>query len=532
MLHRPASWLAGLHGWHRLAAAALAGMLAVLALPPVHAVPVLLIALPALLWLLDGVRSGRGAFVLGWAFGIGYFVAGLYWIANALLIDVARFGWMIPFAVGGLSAALAVYPGLVALGVHRFGGHRGGGRVLVFAGLWTLMEGLRGWALTGFPWNPLGTVWMPVDAVVQSAAWVGVYGLTFLTVVVSAMPAVAGWSRGWPAWRPVAAAIGLLAVVAAAGAVRLPSEPVPTVPDVRLRLVQPNIPQAEKWQADRRLDNLRRHVALSRTPAPSGPPPTHVIWGETAVPYPLDGRRDDVRDLIAVALEDRPGPDMGPETAVITGAVRVTPPGAEPYRVWNSLIAVDGDGTVRAVYDKAHLVPFGEYVPFRDVLPLDKITPGSTDFSAGPGPRTVMFPGLPPASPLICYEVIFPGAVTDPEVRPAWLLNVTNDGWYGVSSGPYQHFATARLRAVEEGVPLVRVANTGISAIVDPYGRVLARVGLAEAGVADGPLPQSLPPTLFARLGNLVPLGLAALAVAGGAAIGRGRRVVPERMTS
>lgn len=503
MLHVLASRLADLTGWRRHGMAALAGAAAVLALPPFHALPVLWLAFPVLLWLLDGVAGRRGAFAVGWMFGMGYFCAGLYWIANALLVDAARFGWMVPFAVGGLSAALSVYIGLATLAVHvlvpkgRGGG--GWGRVLVLAGAWTLMEGLRGWAFTGFPWNPLGSVWMPVLPVVQAAAWVGAYGLSLLTVVVAAMPAVLGWNRA--AWRGPAAALVVLAGVAVAGALRLPQGPDAVVDGVRLRLVQPNIPQRLKWDANRRVANLNRHIEMSLAPAADGRAPTHVIWGETALPFALDGTQDHIRAAVARALGDH-------GQAVLTGTVRMTPRGVEPYQVWNSLVAIDAHGALRGSFDKSHLVPFGEYVPLRGILPIDKITPGGTDFSPGPGPRTVALPGLPPASPLICYEVIFPGAVVDAADRPAWLLNVTNDGWYGVSTGPYQHLATSRLRAVEEGLPLIRVANTGVSAIIDGHGRVLASIGLNQAGIADGPLPAALPATLFARTGTALPLGL------------------------
>jgi apolipoprotein N-acyltransferase len=527
MVHAFAARLAALTGWRRLAVALVLGAVSVLALPPIHAVPVLFVTLPALLWLLDGAAGRRGAFAVGWAFGLGFFMAGLYWIANALLIDAARFGWMIPFAVGGLSAVLAAYVGLVTLAVHWLDPRRGWPRVMVFAALWTLAEGVRGWAFTGFPWNLMGTVWMPVEPVVQAAAWGGVLGLTLLTVAVAAMPATLGW-QSWDGrardGRAPVAALGVLAVVAVAGMVRLSGGPADVVDGVRLRLVQPNIPQALKWSPERRVENLHRYIGMSRLPTEDGLPPTHVLWGETALPFALDGTQDNVRAAVAEALAD----GAGENAAVLTGAVRITPPGQTPYQAWNSMVAIDAAGTLRASFDKFHLVPFGEYVPMRGILPIDKITPGATDFSRGAGPATLTLPGLPPVSPLICYEVIFPGAVVDAANRPAWMLNVTNDGWYGVSSGPYQHLAATRLRAVEEGLPLVRVANTGVSAIIDPYGRMVAEVGLDRAGVADGALPVALPPTVFARTGNFLPLGLALVIVVAALAAGHRRSHVFE----
>jgi apolipoprotein N-acyltransferase len=264
------------------------------------------------------------------------------------------------------------------------------------------------------------------------------------------------------------------------------------VDDVRLRLVQPNIPQALKWKQDLRYSHLLKLIELSR--AEGQRPPTHVIWAETAVPYLLDR---DPQARLAVAKAAPPG------GLVITGAVRTSPEGERPYQVWNSLMALDEDGVIRAVFDKFHLVPFGEYMPMKSFLPLKKITEGSTDFSPGPGPLTIDLKGLPPVGPLICYEVIFPHEVTDPGLRPAWLLNLTNDSWYGYSTGPFQHFAAARMRAVEEGLPLVRVANGGISGIVGPYGEVVASLALDTDGIVDGPLPKPLSnPTLYSKLGN------------------------------
>jgi len=514
VVRRLAQGLAALPPKRRALVALGAGAASALALPPLHVLPVLLLTFPVLLWLLDGVQTRRGAFAVGWVFGFGFFVAGLYWIANALLVDAARFGWMIPFAVGGLSAVLAAYVGLATLITSWLGG-KGWPRAVVFAAAWTLMEGLRGWALTGFPWNPLGTVWMPLLPVVQSAAWVGVYGLSLLTALVAAMPAAVGW-QGRGGLRAVAAAAAVLVMVTGAGAARLPAGPAPVVDGVRLRLVQPNIPQADKWKPDLRRENLQRYLRLSVQDS-GGPPPTHIIWGETAIPFALTGKGDEVlRDVLASVV-----PKEG-NGALLTGAFRRTPPGEEPYRVYNSLVAIGADGQLRAIYDKSHLVPFGEYVPLRGILPLDKVTPGSIDFTPGDGPQSLALPGLPTASPLICYEVIFPGAVAVADSRPDWLLNVTNDGWYGISTGPYQHLATARLRAIEEGVPLVRVANTGISVITDPYGRITARLGLAEEGAVDGDLPRALDEApLFARWGNVLPLGLAGLLLLGGAALGR-----------
>jgi apolipoprotein N-acyltransferase len=245
---------------------------------------------------------------------------------------------------------------------------------------------------------------------------------------------------------------------------------------------------------------------------PGDPPPTHVIWAEAAAPFFLG----ETPEALALLAEATPKDGL-----TIVGTLRRSPPG-EPHQVWNSLLAVNGSGRVAATYDKAHLVPFGEYVPFRNVIGLSSVAAGTADFSRGPGIGTLSLPGLPPVSALICYEVIFPAEVADRDRRPDWLLNLTNDGWYGHSPGPYQHLAAARLRAVEEGLPLVRVANTGISAIADAYGRVTDQLPLGAQGLIDGPLPVALKSeTVYGRLGNGVVFVMVAVVAAAGFALGR-----------
>ena len=272
------------------------------------------------------------------------------------------------------------------------------------------------------------------------------------------------------------------------------------VPGVRLRLVQANIPQRQKWQPQLRAGHLQRHIALSRQA--SANPPTHVIWPEAAVPFFL--ANDEVVRAAAATAVPRGG-------VLITGSPRRSSDNGDG-RFWNAAHAITGDGQIVASYDKAHLVPFGEYVPLRGVLPIDKLVPGQGDFTPGAGRQTIAIPGLPPVSPLICYEAIFPGAAARSDDRPGWLLNLTNDAWFGTFAGPQQHFAIASARAVEEGLPLVRAANTGISAIIDPYGRPVATLGLGMEGVIDSGLPRALEnSTPYARWGNLIPGGLLAI---------------------
>ncbi len=499
---RLAEKVAGLKRWRRATVAVGLGVAAAAAMPPVYALPLLLVAFPGLVWLVDGAQTAWRAFVAGWWWGFGFFVAGLYWVSYALLVAPERYGWLVPFALAAIGAGGGVFTGIVTL-IVRLSRARGIGRVLMFAAAWTFLEWVRGWIFTGFPWNLMGDGWAFTAAPLQLAAVTGVYGLTLMTVLATAMPAVlADPQKG--RWRPVVAALALPLLAWAGGAARLPEAPAPKVPDVRLALVQPNIPQSLKWDPNLAEAHLARLAALSRAGRAKGA--THILWPESAVPWSLAQNPALVRMLATLAP---------PGGALVTGAPRVTGSGSD-FRAWNSLSAIDPEGRIVATYDKFHLVPFGEYMPFRWLLPFEKLAVGPTDFSAGPGPRTIAVPGAPPVGPLICYEAIFPHRVVDEAHRPDWLLNITNDGWFGISSGPYEHFASARLRSVEEGLPLVRVANTGISAVVDAYGRVRARLGLGREGVLMADLPEALPPTPFARWGNAIVFVLvAACAVAG-----------------
>jgi apolipoprotein N-acyltransferase len=500
--------LAAVSGWRRYSLSFLLGACATATLPPVDLTPLLLVAFPGLLWLDEGSPRPWASFRLGYTFGLGFFVTGLYWIAAALFVDIASFWWLVPVAVAGLPAALALYTGLVLLGTNLAVRHLrlpGTARVFAFAIAWTAVEWVRGHAFTGLPWNLIGYAWSGgfpgAIVVLQSVAWVGIYGLSFLTVLAASLPALLGTPSLTPISpsRRLAAAVagGLLILVpGGAGAIRL--ETTPTVStEIWLRIVQPSIPQIVKWEPAAAERNFRLLRDLSVAP------PTHpiaaVLWPEAATPFLLGRDVSRRREIGAIASG---------RGYVITGALEANPPPGLVVQIWNSIEAMNGQGEIVARYDKAHLVPFGEYVPLRDMLPLKKITAGNMNLSAGAGRRTIELPGLPPFAPLICYEVIFPRAIVDEQHRPAWILNVTNDAWYGRSSGPFQHFAIARTRAVEEGLPLVRVANNGVSGVVDPAGRVLARINLNSVGYADLPLPASDNVTLYARGGDWVLLAL------------------------
>jgi apolipoprotein N-acyltransferase len=497
-LQRAALWAGGLTGWRRHAVSVVLGMLAALALPPFDLTPILLVSFMGLVWLADGNGTARGAFALGWSFGFGFFLAGLYWIAAALLVDVAAFWWLIPIAVLGIPAGFAIFTGVAVLAsfaVCRWLDLGGTARILVLAVAWAGAEWLRGHILTGFPWNLVGYAWSGAFpgalAVLQSTAVIGIYGLSLVTVLAAMLPARLGDLSGGPRWPAAVAAVLLIGGLAAGGAWRLGADARAMVPGVTLRLVQASIPQRLRNDPAEDAANFRTLLGLSGVPAAT--PPTAIIWSETAAPPFLD-RSLPAREAIGAAVP--------PGGIALVGTVRTDPLPARPEHLWNSLVAIDHAGTIVATYDKSHLVPFGEYVPWRSILPINKITPGMIDLSAGPGPRTLRVPGLPPFSPLICYEAIFPGAVVDEADRPDWILNITNDAWYGFTSGPFQHLAIARVRAVEEGLPLVRDGDNGISAVVDPYGRLIARLDLDAVGVLDSALPRPLPATFFARAGD------------------------------
>lgn len=492
------------------------GMIATAAMPPWHLWPILWIALPAFLILVDTAKTNRAVFLTGWAFGFGHFATGFGWIGNAFFVDSETFAALAVPAISGLAAGFALYIGCVALALRLLlppvdddwptaKNIRYVCQVCVFAAAWALVEWWRGWFLTGLPWNPVGSVWVALPVLLQGASLIGVYGLSFITVLAASASTlfILNDSRRMVLIAVVACHIPLIGL-SGWGAIRLSSADTGYVPNVMLRLVQPNIAQADKWRPGLRESHVLEQVRMSTTDADAV---THVLWAETAVPFPLNQATG------ALAATAEAAPENG---YVLTGAARVI--GNQSGRqAFNSFFAVTSTGAIAAVYDKAHLVPFGEYMPLQDIIPLPQLT-GGTGFTAGPGPVSITLGGLPTFSPLICYEVIFPGAVIEQSQRPAWLFNLTNDAWFGDSSGPHQHLAAAQLRAVEEGLPVVRVANTGISAVTDGYGRLIGQIPLGEKGILDSRLPVHLEATPFSKYGHgpflIVVLALILLATA------------------
>jgi len=487
-------------GWKRRLGLVFLGALAGLALPPVHLVFLLLPAFAGLIWAVGQCGQARHAFMAGWWFGLGFGAVGYYWVGSAFLVDAATYGFLAPPAVAGLAAGMAVFPGLAAAALHGVGRWRPLqplARILVFAAFWALGEWLRSWLLTGFPWNLIASVWTFSPEMIQAAAYLGPYGLSLVSVFVAGLPALFLFGQGRRrSANAVAAGVAVLAFIGGLGFIRLQGELPPEVDGVRLRLVQPNIAQHLKWRRELRLGHVRKQMQMSLSAGVGGAAPTHVIWAETAVPFDMAANAK-LRAAMTAAVP--------PGGLLIAGAPRADKDADGARTAFNAIHAMNRDSAIVATYDKRHLVPFGEYVPLRGLLKFSKLTAGRVDFHPGTAPRVMTLPGLPPLAALICYEVIFPAEVADLESRPGWILNLTNDAWFGVSSGPHQHLAAVQLRAVELGLPVVRVANTGISAVIDAYGRLQATLPLGREGVLDSTLPGGLanaPP--YGRFGDTI----------------------------
>jgi apolipoprotein N-acyltransferase len=500
-------------GWPRAAIAFVSGALSTLALAPFDIWPILFLTFPVLVWLIDGSGAGRlggvpSAAAVGWFFGFGYFLAGLYWIGNAFLVDAKTFGWLLPIAVTTLPAGLAIFTAM-GTALARALWRRGALRILALALALTIAEWLRGHVLTGFPWNAFGYALTGPLVLAQSAALFGLWGLTFLAVAIFSSPAVLADDEADTkrAWLPPALSVSVLAALAVYGYVRLSGSPTSYVDGVRLRIMQPNLQQDEKFNYSARKQVMSRYLALSDRA--TGPQTTgmrdvtHLIWPESAFPFILTREADAMAQIADL---------LPPGTVLITGAARAAEPmpNAKGLRAYNSVYVIDHDGTILSIYDKVHLVPFGEYLPFQTALEklgLMQLTKLPGGFIPGDRRRAFTIPRAPRFLPLICYEIIFPGDIVPPGERPSWILNVTNDAWFGLSTGPYQHFQQSRVRAIEEGLPLVRAANTGISAVTDSFGRVIKLLPLGAEGVLDSPLPRQIAPPFFARAGD-GPIGL------------------------
>ncbi len=476
-------------GWRADLCALGFGAVSAAALPPVYLVPALVLAVPALLALIEGARGFGGAFRRGFFFGLGHHVFGLYWITEAIVLESARYWWLVPFAVPALSALLALFIAAPCAVAKR--ARPGWRRVAVLAGAWVLFDLARQYVGTGFPWNPWGSVWafpgVAGDVMLQPLAWIGTPGLTLLTVTLAGAAMLS--------WRWAAGGAAVLAVWAGLGWHRI-SEPAAPPPGIDAVIVQGNVSQGQKWDRDAALAAFERELALTRAGvAEAGNHRSIVVWPETSTFFALQGDQG-VEARLAIAEAAKPA------LAALVGGLTFDQPPSANDAPSNSLVALDPQGELKATYSKWHLVPFGEYAPSWVPLAI-QIVPGHLAF--GSGPATLALPGVPPFGPLICYEAVFPAQVIDESKRPQWMVNITNDAWFGNSTGPRQHLAAARMRAVEEGLPLVRSANTGISVVFDARGHEEGRLGLNRAGTLVLPIPGARPATSFSRWGLVIP---------------------------
>ena len=493
--------LQAVRGWRADLLALGLGAVSAAALPPIYILPALLLAVPGLLALIEGTRGYAGAFRRGFFFGLGHHIFGLYWITEAILLESARYWWLVPLAVPALSALLALFIAAPCAVAKR--AQPGWRRVVTLAGAWVLFDLARQYVGTGFPWNPWGSVWalpgLAGDIMLQPLAWVGTPGLTLMTVLLAgaAMLSV----------RAAAASAIVLVVWAGLGWERSRTAAFPA-PGIDAVIVQGNVSQGDKWGPASARQAFDRQLQLTRDGvAAAGSHKSVVVWPETSTFYWLQSEPG-ARAAIAAAAKPALAALVGGLTfdqAPTAESLAATPPA-------NSLLALGPDGEIEGIYSKWHLVPFGEYAPSWVPLAI-KIVPGQLAF--GTGPKTLTVPGLPAFGALICYEAVFPAQVIDEAARPAWMVNITNDAWFGNSTGPRQHLAAVRMRAVEEGLPLVRAANTGISAVFDAGGHEVARIGLGLAGEMVVPIPGSRPPTSFSRWGLVIPglMSLFALAL-------------------
>ena len=505
--------------WPKLLALLL-GAVSATGFAPLHLWPLTLLALAG--WMALVARAPRGwrAAGIGWAFGVGHFAIGLNWIATAFTYQAAMPAWLGWIAVVLLSLYLAIYPALTAWSAWlvklRGDTHFAApSYLLAFAGLWILTEWLRSWIFTGFAWNPLGVIAVPHAA--EPARWIGTYGMSGIVFLLAGV-LILTWFR-----RRVAATALFGSVLALWGAAfvsqmgsnvdgAIHSKGVAAIP---ITVVQPNVGQEDKWEGSKADANFAK---LARLTTPKDDIPRLILWPEAAVPDYLErGYPSVYYDRSPAEARARIVRLMNPDDVMLLGALKLELDKAgDVVGARNAVMTVHADGTLGPRYDKAHLVPYGEYLPMRPILSalgLSRLAPGDIDFWPGPGPRTLDLGAFGRAGLQICYEIIFSGQVVDRDHRPDFIFNPSNDAWFG-SWGPPQHLAQARLRAIEEGLPVIRATPTGISAVIDADGRILDSLPMHEAGRIDTVVPPAHAPTLFARFGNGLPVGFALLLLA------------------
>jgi apolipoprotein N-acyltransferase len=477
-------WLTALGLRAQMALAALAGGGAALGLAPFNLWPLALVALACVYLMSLAAQSRRAAAWLGLAAGTGYFAFALIWLVEPFMVDPWRHAWMAPFALFFMSAGLALFWGAGFAFAHKRG------RIAFITSL-AMAELTRSYVLTGFPWALLGYLWSESPMAIY-AAYIGPHGLTLVALVTAVSLATR------PAQAHITGNLPLVGVLIALGlAPQLKQDTGAQATAPLVRLIQPNAPQHQKWDPEHVIGFYERQLGFTQASSETGQRPDLIVWPETAVPWTLD-RADTALDMISDAAGDVP---------VVLGIQRF-----DKLRLFNSLLLLDGSGRQAALYDKYHLVPFGEYIPYGDWLTRFGIRGFAAQegdgYSSGTGPKLITLPRIGTALPLICYEAVFPQDVRAAPERPALLLQITNDAWFGRFSGPQQHLSQARMRAIEQGLPLIRAANTGVSAVIDAQGNITAFLPLGEAGFLDARLPPPLPPTLYARTGDWPALAL------------------------
>lgn len=510
-----AGWLILLSGWRRYGIAFLAGLISALAMPPFDLVFVLFFTFPVLVWLMDGAASEPSSGIFsklmdgfrpGFFFGFGYFFAGLWWIGNAFLVEAEDFLWALPIAIIAVPFALSLFWGC-ATALARIFWSDNAGRLFTLAASFTLFEYLRGFVATGLPWNPISGAAYFTPLMMQSASVLGIYAMTaFAVFAFSTVAVIVPGINNQGKTRKLVFTLSAVFLIAhvSFGIVRLQNASQDFVPEVALRLVQPNIDQRFKFDKEREEENFQVYMDLSSGAGKdidkeglSGT--THLIWPESVFPYLLTQRRDTLASIGAMLPEG---------TSLLTGAARAeaATSGGEGF-VFNSIYIINDEGEIVSAADKTHLVPFGEYVPFQhvaDILGIEQLANQDGGFEAGSS-RKLLSTGIgPKILALICYEIIFSGDLWNDDERPGWIMNLTNDAWFGNTPGPYQHLRQSVLRGVEEGLPVVRVANSGISGVYDAYGRKLDELPLGESGIIDSKLPVALKPTLFKAWNGLL----------------------------
>ena len=471
-----------------------AGIISAFAFVPKSWIICCFIAYFILFYELEKKINKKQYFFIGFCFGFGQGAVSMLWLINALMIDSGKFAWAIPLIPIGFGLLFGIFFALPMLAMVFVPNITG--KVFMFAGALCISEWVRSWFLTGFPWNLTGSVWLVVLSILQSVSVIGIYGLTLLSVLWFSIPYLF-----YKKYIKTALFLCIsFIVVFGLGYLRIVNTPEDYVWGVKLRLVQPNIPQTLKWNPQKAEENFMQHIRMSKSKKEEKI--THILWPEAASPYLLD-IDENARAMTLMALNQ--------DQTLLTGSLRLAD--AKTKQVASSIFIIDDMGEIKSFADKSHLVPFGEYMPLRGWFGLEKLVPIESDFKAGEGVKTLYVPNAPKVGVLDCYEIIFPHEVVNQKMRPKWLFNATNDSWYGISDGPYQHLGAAQTRAVEEGLPVVRVATGGISAVISPIGKIIASLPLDKKGILDSQLPCDLPQTIYARLGNKMPLILAIICI-------------------